>query len=500
MISGDTCIEEVATPVERNIALKKHDQQGHLIKCVQPDSIAEELEIEPGDLLLAINQEEIEDVLDYGYLIKDEFIEVLIQKPDGDEWLLEIEKNEDEDLGIEFENSLMSCYRSCSNKCLFCFIDQMPKGMRETLYFKDDDARLSFLQGNYITLTNMREKDIQRIIRLHLSPINISVQSTNPELRCKMLNNRFAGEKLKYMDMLYRAGIEMNGQIVLCKGVNDGAELARSIDDLSAYLPVLRSVSVVPAGITKYREGLFPLELFCQEEAGAVIDMIESRQNAFYKQYGIHFVHASDEWYINAGREFPEDARYDGYVQLENGVGMMRLLLDEFDEALEQIREEIRGLRRSGELKKTLTMATGTLAYPVIKNLADRIMEVFPGVCIHVACIRNDFFGETITVSGLITGQDLIRQLKEREQRGEPLGESLHIPANMLRTGEQIFLDDVTVQEVEASLGVKVVVVEPGGSAFIEAVISADYRTSRNNEKLVYIQAFEQGEESGPRY
>ena len=271
---------------------KKGNKSEHIIKEVYPDSIAEEMEIEPGDVLLAINDTSIQDVFDYRYLIKNEYIEVLIRKADGEEWLLEIDKDYDEDLGLEFDNGLMSEYRTCSNKCIFCFIDQMPPGMRETLYFKDDDSRLSFLQGNYITLTNMKMEDIQRIVKMHLAPINISIQSTNPELRCKMLHNRFAGEKLQFLDVLYENHIEMNGQVVACKNVNDGPELERTIDDLSRYLPFMRSVSVVPAGITKYRDGLFPLELYDKEEAGAVIDMIESRQQRYYEEYGLHFNHA----------------------------------------------------------------------------------------------------------------------------------------------------------------------------------------------------------------
>ena len=299
---------------ERYVLNKKEKEQRHVIKEVYPDSIAEELEIEAGDVLLAINDQAIQDVFDYRYLIKNEYIEVLVEKQDGEEWLLEIDKDYDEDLGIEFENGLMSEYRTCSNKCIFCFIDQMPPGMRETLYFKDDDSRLSFLQGNYITLTNMKLPDIERIIQMHLAPINISVQTTNPELRCKMLHNRFAGEKLKFLDILYENHIEMNGQVVVCKNVNDRKELERTIDDLSKFLPFMRSVSAVPAGITKYREGLYPLELFTKEEAGQVIDMIESRQKKYYEEFGLHFIHASDEWYILAGREFPEEERYDGYI------------------------------------------------------------------------------------------------------------------------------------------------------------------------------------------
>ena len=464
--------------------------QGHVVKEVYPDSIAEEMEIEAGDILLRINNDEIEDVFDYRYLIKNEYIEVLVRKQDGEEWLLEIEKDYDDDLGIEFENSMMSDYRSCSNQCIFCFIDQMPPGMRETLYFKDDDSRLSFLQGNYITLTNMQQKDVDRIIRMHLAPINISVQTTNPELRCKMLHNRFAGDKLKFLDDLYEGHIEMNGQIVLCKNVNDGSELERSINDLAKYLPFMRSVSVVPAGITKYRKGLYPLELFNKQEAGAVIDMIESRQNEFYEKYGLHFIHASDEWYINAERDFPEEERYDGYIQLENGVGMMRLFIDEFNEGLERVKKDIKYKKLKKNVTRTLTLATGKLTYPTIKSFASQIMEVFPKIKINVCCIRNDFFGETITVSGLITGQDLIKQLKERKENGEYLGDALQIPSNMLRIGEQVFLDDLTVSDVEKALEMKVIAVESGGQQFIDAIISEDYEMDRNNENFVYIQAY----------
>ena len=470
--------------------MNKKKYQGHLIKEVYPDSIAEEMEIEAGDILLTINNEEIEDVFDYRYLIKDEYIEVVIIKQAGEEWLLKIEKDYDDELGIEFDNSLMSDYRSCCNKCMFCFIDQMPPGMRETLYFKDDDSRLSFMQGNYITLTNMQEKDIDRIIRMHLAPINISVQTTNPELRCKMLHNRFAGDKLKFLEKLYEGHIEMNGQIVLCKNVNDGDELKRSIEDLSKYLPFMRSVSVVPAGITKYRKGLYPLELFNKHEAGAVIDLIESRQNEFYEKYGLHFIHASDEWYITAERDFPEEERYDGYIQLENGVGMMRIFIDEFNEALEKVKKNIKRKKIKGSVERTLAMATGKLTYPTIKSFASRIMELFPKIKINVCCIRNDFFGETITVSGLVTGQDLIKQLKERKANGENLGDALLIPSNMLRMGEQIFLDDITVSDVEKELEMKVVALEPGGKEFIDAVIKDDYLMQRNNENFVYIKAY----------
>lgn len=463
----------------------------HIIKEVYPGSIAEEMEIEPGDVLLAVNDQKIEDVFDYRYLIKDEYIEVLVRKPDGEEWLLEIDKEFDDDLGLEFENGLMSDYRSCSNKCIFCFIDQMPPGMRETLYFKDDDSRLSFLQGNYITLTNMKEADIDRIIRMQLAPINISVQSTNPELRCKMLHNRFAGEKLKFLDKLYEGHVEMNGQVVLCKNVNDGPELERTINDLAKYLPFMRSVSIVPAGITKYREGLFPIEMYTKEEAARVIDMIESHQQEYFDKYGLHFIHASDEWYITAERDFPEEERYDGYIQLENGVGMMRMFIEEFREALEEIVESEEYEKLTGTVSRVLTIATGKLAYPTICAFADQMMEAFPHLTIHVHDIRNDFFGETITVSGLITAQDIIKQIKERQEAGEDLGDVLQIPSNMLRVGEQVFLDDVTVQEVEDALNMKVTAVEPGGREFIEAILDPEYRMERANDNFVYIQAYD---------
>ena len=283
----------------------------HIIKSIEPGSIAEELGIEKGDILLSINDQEVEDVFDYHFYVNDEQLVLTIEKPDGEEWELEIEKDYEEDLGIEFEQGLMDEYRSCRNKCIFCFIDQMPKGMRDTLYFKDDDSRLSFLQGNYVTLTNMSDHDIDRIIRYHLEPINISFHTTNPELRCQMLHNRFAGEALKKVDRLYEAGIEMNGQIVLCRGINDGEELERTIRDLSGYLPCLQSVSVVPVGLTKYRDGLYPLEPFTPEDARKVLEVVHRWQDELYEKWGSHFIHAGDEWYLLAGEEMPPQERYD---------------------------------------------------------------------------------------------------------------------------------------------------------------------------------------------
>lgn len=435
---------------KRNLDLMQSNK-GHLIGKIEEGSIAEEMNIEPGDRLLKINDQDIGDIFDYQYLVQDEHLDVLILKSDGEEWLLDIDKEFDEDLGIEFDNGLMDNYRSCSNKCIFCFIDQMPKGMRDTLYFKDDDSRLSFLQGNYVTLTNMSDKDIDRILKYHLSPINVSFQTTNPELRCKMLGNRFAGEALKKVDRLCApgTGIELNGQIVLCKGVNDGAELERSISDLSKYIPNLQSVSVVPVGLSKYRDGLYPLEPFEKEDAIAVIDLIESWQKKIYSEHGIHFIHASDEWYFLAGRDFPEAERYDGYIQLENGVGMMRLLIDEYEEALEAITsacgDHLRNLRRN------ISIATGRLVYPCITDMAAKAESMCEGLTVNVYEIVNEFFGERITVSGLLTGQDIIKQLKDKE-----LGSTLYLPENLLRSGEDYFLDDLTVSDVERELGVEI--------------------------------------------
>ena len=377
----------------------------HIVSRVLPGSIAEELGVEPGDCLVSINDTPIEDVFDYHYLSNEEYLTVLIRKPSGEEWELEIEKEFEDDLGMEFENGLMDEYRSCHNKCIFCFIDQMPPGMRDTLYFKDDDSRLSFLQGNYVTLTNMSDHDIDRITQYHLEPINISFQTMNPELRCKMLHNRFAGDALKKVDRLYEAGIHMNGQIVLCKGWNDGKELEYSISKLEHYMP--------------------------------------------------------DEWYLLAERFLPEEERYDGYLQLENGVGMLRLLETEFLEALEVLPGD--------KKKRELSMATGRLAAPVIEKLAGLLNKKYPNTNIHVYAIRNEFFGERITVSGLLTGQDLKKQLTDQN-----LGERLLLPCNLLKSGETIFLDDMTVDELETALQTTVNIVKSSGQALAEAMLLED--------------------------
>ena len=450
---------------KKQTGIRMEKMHKHVIGKVLDHSIAEEMGLEPGDSIIRINGQEIEDIFDYQYLIQDDYIEVAVLTKDGEECLLEIDKEYDEDLGVTFENGLMDEYRSCHNKCIFCFIDQMPKGMRDTLYFKDDDSRLSFLQGNYVTLTNMSDHDVERIVKYHLSPINISFQTTNPELRCKMLHNRFAGEALKKVDRFMDGGITMNGQIVLCKGVNDGAELERSIRDLTKYLPNLESVSVVPVGLSKYRDGLYPLEPFTKEDACQVIDTIEAWQKKIYGEYGLHFIHASDEWYIMAEREMPEEERYDGYLQLENGVGMLRLLCNEFEEALCHEKSK-HGTTVSSTKKREVSIATGKLAYPYLRKMADQVQEVFPEYEISVYPITNHFFGERITVSGLLTGQDIMAQLMDKK-----LGEKLLLPQNVLRSGEDVFLDDIHLPELEKTLQVPIDIVKSSGYDLLNSIL-----------------------------
>lgn len=446
----------------------------HIISRVLPGGIGEALELEPGDVLVSINGQSVEDVFDYRYLMNDEYVELLIKKINGEEWELEVEKEYEDDLGLEFESSLMDDYRSCSNHCMFCFIDQMPPNMRETLYFKDDDSRLSFLQGNYVTLTNMSDYDLERIIRFHLSPINVSFQTMNPELRCKMLHNRFAGDALKKVDKLYEGGITMNGQIVLCKGINDGEELEYSLERLKDYVPVLQSVSIVPVGLTKFRDGLYPLEAFTKEDAQMLLTQVHRWQEKMMEKHGIHFVHASDEWYLMAGQELPEEERYDGYLQLENGVGMLRLLEAEVKESLDKIHGDEREIH--------LSVATGRLAAPFIRKLMEDIKVKFPRVDAKVYEIENHYFGEMITVSGLITGIDLKDQLK-----GQGLGEKLLLPCNMLRSGDDVFLDDVKVEDLSQELGVPIVIVDESGEDLVRSVLNQP-----DHKKVKRRQIYEQ--------
>ena len=432
----------------------------HVIASVAPGSIAEEMELVPGDAVYMVNHEVMEDIFDYQYLINDELIVLSVIKENGEEWELEIEKDFDEDLGITFESSLMDNYRSCSNKCIFCFIDQLPPGMRETMYFKDDDSRLSFLQGNYITMTNMKDKDLERIIKYRLEPINISVHATEPELRCMMLHNRFAGKLLDQLQKLYDGRIEMNAQIVLCKNINDGEHLDRTIEDLSRFMPYMESVSVVPMGFTKYREGLYKVEPFDGEDAKKVLAQIEGWQQRLLEEYDNRFVYAGDEWYIMAGQELPPEEAYDGYGQLENGIGMMRLLIEEFQAALEKCPGDGRA--------RYVSVVSGALASGYIRRLTHSLTEKYPNVRVDVHCIANHFFGESITVTGLITGGDIIHQLQ-----GKDLGEALLLPINMLRSGENVLLDDITTADIEKALQVPVDIIKSNGDDLIIKILGA---------------------------
>ncbi len=410
--------------------------------------------IKPGDVLVTVNGHEIEDVLDYMFYSSERIVKIGVIS-NGEKKTFTVRKNEYDDLGLEFETFLMDKKQSCCNKCIFCFIDQMPPGMRETLYFKDDDARLSFLQGNYVTLTNLDQKDIDRIIKMKLA-INISVHTTNPELRCMMMNNRFAGEKLDYLRQFAEAGISMNCQIVLCPGINDGAELERTLADLGKLMPNIQSIAVVPVGLTKFREGLYPLTLFDREGAGKTIDLIEKFQKDFLEKYDTRLVFPADEFYITAERELPPAEFYEDYSQYENGVGMMRSLIDEFENAA----EDAENVGNSD-----VSIVTGELAYKFIAEMVEKVREKWHNINCRVYKIRNDFFGETITVTGLITARDIIEQLKDK-----PLGDTLLISSSMIKADEDIFLDDLSINDVENALGVKIRKVSNDGYELFDAI------------------------------
>ena len=421
------------------------------IASVDPHSPARKAGVRPGETLTHINGHPIVDVLDYKFYAYDPRLELTLAEENGGSRTLRIRKEEGEDLGLNFETYLMDRARSCANKCIFCFVDQMPPGMRDTLYFKDDDARLSFLMGNYMTLTNLSQREIQRIIDLRTSPINISVHATDPELRTAMLKNPRAGECLEIMSRFAQAGIEMNCQIVACPGVNDGPALARTMEDLGKLHPAVTSVAVVPVGVTKFREGLCRIEPYTKEQAAALIDQVEKFAAAFLEKQGTSLVWCSDEFYLMAGRELPEKAYYEDMDQLENGVGMLRLLLHQAVMGLEE---------EEPEQTEPFSIATGLSAAPFVQEIVDNARKQCGNIKGTVYPIINRFFGETITVSGLITGTDLIEQL-----RGKALGSRLLIPDNMLRAGERVFLDDVTVDQVEQALEVTVVPV-PADSGF----------------------------------
>lgn len=430
------------------------------VYSVSKGSIAEEAGIEAGDLLISINGQPIKDIFDYRFFCTNEELVAEVEKPSGEVWEIEIDKDENEDLGIEFEDSLIDGAKSCTNKCIFCFIDQLPKGMRETVYFKDDDSRLSFLTGNYVTLTNINNEDLNRIIRYRMSPINVSVHTTDPELRKKMLNNRFAGDVLNKIKLLTDAGIEVNCQIVLCRGVNDKDQLDNTIGDLARLYPDMRSISVVPVGITKYREGLFELTPFDRQSCIEVIKQVEKWQDRLLKETGSRIVYLSDEFYINAGYELPDYEHYEDFPQIENGVGLVASLKQEVQQVLK------RKKKLKYEDKRIISIATGRLVYENILKLVNEIKMVYDVMDVNVFPIENNFFGPLVTVSGLITGQDIVSQLK-----GKVLGERLLITKSMLRSGETVFLDDYTVEKVEKELNVKVRIVDNDGKDFVNAVI-----------------------------
>ena len=431
------------------------------ILAVLPRSIAEKAGIRGGDVLVSINQNEIRDVLDYRFYLTDTNVSITLLRDDK-AFTVHINKGEYDDIGLSFETPLMDKKHSCTNKCVFCFIDQLPPGMRESLYFKDDDDRLSFLHGNYVTLTNLKDEDIDRIIKMHISPVNVSVHTTNPELRVKMMKNKHAGEVLSYLDRMADAGIALCTQIVLCKGLNDGPELDRTLHDLIKYHPSLRSCAIVPVGLTKYREKLYPLEAFSPEECEAVIKQVDAYGDWCLKEYGTRIFYCSDEFYIRAGLPLPTEEFYEDYSQIENGVGMLTSMRSEFDMELEYLDELLANFRAP----RTVSVITGMAAYAHISSLANELAGRVDGLTVNVYPIVNNFFGERVTVAGLITGGDVVEQLC-----GKELGDELLFPSVMLRADGDVFLDDMTPDVLSKHLGVPVRATESDGAKFLSALL-----------------------------
>lgn len=405
--------------------------------------------IKAGDTLVSVNGNEINDFLDYDFYMQEDKLCLEIEHKGK---IKKVNFKAGVDIGFEFEDYLMDKQRRCKNKCIFCFIDQNPEGMRESIYFKDDDSRLSFLFGNYITLTNLTDSDIDRIIRMHISPVNISVHTMNPELRVRMMNNKNAGNCLSYIQKLAEAGIELNTQLVLCPGINDGKELRYSISELFKLYPAVKSIAAVPVGVTKHREDLYDMPEYSKETAAEVIDIITEMGDTFKKEKGVRLVYAADEFYLKAGREIPDSDYYEGYPQIENGVGMWRDFLSEADDIIENT-------DKNTVCKRCISLATGSAAFPLIESLAKRITDFYPEITINAYEIKNDFFGHSVTVAGLVTGKDLINQLKDKQ-----LGEELLIPDVMLRSEGDLFLDSVSVDEASQSLGVKLRVIKESSS------------------------------------
>ncbi len=440
---------------------------GAVITSIDRHSPAERAGVRTGETLLSIGGHPVEDVLDYRFFGYDPNPELELEAPDGSRRRVRVKKPEAQELGLNFQTYLMDEPRPCANHCLFCFVDQMAPGCRDTLYFKDDDARLSFLMGNYITLTNLSPREVQRIIDLRISPINVSVHATSPRLRSALLGSKAGGESLEAMRRFGAAGIVMNGQIVLCPGYNDGAELQRTMEDMAAW--GFASCSVVPVGLTKFREGLSKLRPVDRETAGQIIDQVDAFGEKRLEACGTRMFFCSDELYIRAGRPLPEEAYYEDYVQIENGVGMLRSLITEFEAALR--------LEDGDAEAAPYTIATGVSARPFLQQLADKARER-TGAAGQAVAIENDFFGHTIDVAGLITGGDLIAQLKGRD-----LGARLLIPVNMLRHGGDVFLDDLHVSDVEKALGIPVTVVEQDGFDLLDAMLGR-----KQPERTLYVK------------
>ena len=435
------------------------------ISGVEPGSICSK-KISAGDTLVAVNSHEINDVLDYRFYTSACKLKLEIETEKGKHRTVKIKKGEYDDLGLCFETYLMDKHHACKNKCIFCFIDQMPKGMRESLYFKDDDSRLSFLFGNYVTLTNLTDKDIDRIIEMHISPVNVSVHTMNPELRVEMMKNPNSGTSLKYLNRLADAGIKLNTQLVLCPGINDGKELEFSLSELGKLYPAVQSIACVPVGLTKHRENLPELELYNKETAADVIDTVDDF-NAHFKYFkGEIIAYAADEFYICAGREIPNEEYYGDYPQLENGVGMWRLLETEFDSALKNEDFVLQNPRN-------ISVVTGVAAYPLIKKLAEKAEKKYNNLKINVEEIKNSFFGESVTVAGLLTGQDIAAQLENKA-----LGNELLVPDNALRDGEEVFLDDITLSSLSEKIGVPVIAVQADGYELLEKFLGINEKES----------------------
>ncbi|MDF2503202.1 DUF512 domain-containing protein [Clostridium sp.] len=427
------------------------------ISKVYSGSIAEELGVEVGDRIISINDKEIKDIIDYRFLMADDYVTIELEKKDNSEiWELEVEKGFNEKFGVEFKDGILDKAQSCRNKCIFCFIDQLPKGMREPLYFKDDDSRLSFLQGNFVTLTNMKDQDIDRIVKYKISPINISVHTTNPEVRVKMLNNRFAVNIMARLEQLAKGGITMNCQIVLCPGVNNGVELKRTVMDLYKLYPNVKNVAGVPVGITKYREGLFHLNTYDKSMARREINLVLDLQKTFIKDIGVPFIKLSDEFYVLAEMDVPEKEFYEEFNQLEDGIGMIRIFRENIKNTFSNLKREIQG---------EFTLITGSSAFKEIKAAGDLISSVNEDLNVNTVKILNNCLGHTITVAGLLTGKDIINQLKQAGY-----GEYVILPRNMLKADTEMFLDDVLITDIEKALNTKVLICEYTGEDLIEII------------------------------